>query len=356
MTISTKDGITARKFLRYGLQGAILALVVTIAIIVLTMAPDTLRQAGQIKLAFIPLVLLLVAGAWLCFAGRISLSAKALGYHVRYRDAVKIALSTEFGCAASPAGVGGAVVRLALLRACGIPVALSTTMVAADVLLDTVFFVLMTPFALWVLVFDPEWSSLFVVALNGKWWLVGVVVALPLPVAGMLLLRRGSWYRDAHWLSSKIPGSTRFRLPLRVRFLRTRLRSEWKKVTTSAVFLYRERRSVLALNFVLTCIQWSCRYGVLPLVLLSFSCTRNPLPLMFVQAILLGVAFLLVAPGGGGVVELLSLVVLPLFVPRSMIGLALLFWRFFSYYIQLLVGGPVFLWTIRHLDRLRSRP
>jgi uncharacterized protein (TIRG00374 family) len=338
---------------RYGLQGATLGLLVTLGVLVCTMAPETLHRLRGMRLVYFLPIALVVVCAWSCFAGRIWLAARALHHPVRFASALRIALSTEFGVAASPAGMGGTVVRVSLLRAAGIPLGVVTTMVGADVLLDILFFVLVTPIAVWVLVFDPSWSGLARAIWSRAHWFPVLLLAVPLLFVLLAVIRRASWYRDALWLSHKVPGSVRYRLPARVRLARSRVRASFLQVTSSAGYLYRQRRPAVVAMFLLACLQWCCRYGVLPLLLLSLGTHRNPFPLMALQGILFGVAFILVVPGGGGVVEMMAVMMLPLFVPKALIGLVLLMWRFFTYYVHLLVGGSVFLDTIRRLDRLR---
>jgi len=350
------EGVTARRLLHYGLQGAVLALLVTFGVLAFTMAPETLQGLRDMHVRYVLPMVALVLGAWGCLACRIWIAARALKHPFPYRGALRIAISTEFGVAASPAGVGGTAIRLALLRSAGVPLGIGTTMVGADVLLDVLFFILVTPFALWVLLADPSWSGLLHTLFTSARCLPLLLIVAPVFIALALLVRRGSWFRDAQWLARKAPGSIRYRLPARVRLARSRVRSGVHQATGSAAYLYRQEWPALIGMFGLACLQWCCRYGVLPLLLLSLSTHRNPFPLLVLQGILFGISFLLVVPGGGGVIEMLSVMVLPLFVPRALIGMALLIWRFFTYYVHLLIGGAVFLNTIHNLGRLRNGP
>jgi uncharacterized membrane protein YbhN (UPF0104 family) len=91
---------------------------------------------------------------------------------------------------------------------------------------------------------------------------------------------------------------------------------------------------------------------LLPVVLFSLGYPVNPLPLFLIQGILFGLSLLIVAPGGGGSVELLSAFVLPIFAPGSLTGIIVLVWRFFSYHLYLLVGGTAFFLTCHRLHRI----
>jgi uncharacterized protein (TIRG00374 family) len=120
--------------------------------------------------------------------------------------------------------------------------------------------------------------------------------------------------------------------------------------TTTSVF----RKHVFALvaAFVLTTIQWLCRYGILPVILLAFSGEQSFLPLLVMQGIFLVLSFMILLPGGGGSVEMITTLVLRQFVPMSAVGFVLVLWRFFTYHLYLLVGGVVFFLTWGNLDRI----
>jgi uncharacterized protein (TIRG00374 family) len=70
---------------------------------------------------------------------------------------------------------------------------------------------------------------------------------------------------------------------------------------------------------------------------------------MIVQGILFTVSLVLVVPGGGGSVELLALLILPHFIPKSLIGVVLLMWRFLTYHLNILVGGAAFFRSVHDL-------
>ena len=106
------------------------------------------------------------------------------------------------------------------------------------------------------------------------------------------------------------------------------------------------------LNFCLATIQWLCRYGALPLILLAFGSLKNPFPLLFVQGFLFLFGMLVFLPGGGGGVEVATAFIMRHFVPDPMVGLVLLLWRFSTYHLYLLGGGAVFFYVSGHMDNI----
>lgn len=339
---------TRARLLRWSIQGACLGIATTLAILAYTLGPETVHAIRTLPW-YLPLVLAgLVAGAWASLAMRIWLVARSLKHPIPYRHAAVIALSTEFGVAASPGGMGGTAIRLALLRRAGVPLTAGTTMSAVDAATDAAFFCVVTLLAVVVFITDPEWHSL-----------LGAIHVSPLalPVAAVVaaliaFLTRTAWKtgrspRPLHEISQRFPFLLRFRLPARLRRLRSRSRIGIRRVRRSVLLLVHRRRGILLANFCLACIQWSCRYGVLPVLLLGLDCHRNPLPLVFIQGILFSISLMLMIPGGGGIVELLSALILPLFLPKPLIGVVVFIWRFYVYYMALIVGGIVFAWALR---------
>ena len=49
------------------------------------------------------------------------------------------------------------------------------------------------------------------------------------------------------------------------------------------------------------------------------------------------------------------MLILPSFVPRASVGVVLFLWRFYTYYLYMLIGGSVFFWSIHHMQTLFPR-
>lgn len=341
-----------RRMLRFVLQGVALGAVVTVAVLVLTVRKETFDQLRGFSLALVPLLFAMVFTAWACNGARVWVMCRAAGHPLRYRQAIGISLSTEFGIAATPGGVGGAVIRLTLLRRAGVPLATAGSLLAADAAVDVVFFSLLAPFAVHVLLKEgilrgvlPNPSNLD--ALLG----VAVVAAL---VTGIVVLVRSEGF---HRALGRAAGATEFgrkrRLAARLRHLRIAVRRSIRRVSTSLHFLWRHRKGALLLNLGIAALQWCCRYLLLPLVLLSLGAQHVAiLALFLVQGVLFTLSLVVVLPGGGGSVELLSALVLPNFIAPPLIGVVVLVWRFFTYHLYLLGGGTAFFIVCHRLHHL----
>lgn len=56
----------------------------------------------------------------------------------------------------------------------------------------------------------------------------------------------------------------------------------------------------------------------------------------------MAISQILVAPGGGGSVELGAGALLPAFLPSELTGITVILWRLFTYHLNLVVGGAAF--------------
>jgi uncharacterized protein (TIRG00374 family) len=340
-----------KKLIRYAVQGTILGVVATAGVFLYTLAPETLEQLHGFSWHYVPVFLALVVCSWISTAARVWVLSRSLGHRLQFRQAIAVTLSTDFAVAASPAGMGGTVAFASLLSRAGIPLSTSTSILAANLAADGLFFCLLTCVAVAVLIRDPAWHQLL--SQDGALQLTLLSAALigSLLLAGLCLWKRRSWER-----LERLTGATSFgrkhRLPGRIRYLQWTTRRFLRRTWAVTRFLFKYRRSALLANFLLASIQWSCRYGVLPLIVLAFSSTRNPFPLLLIQGFLLTLSLLLVVPGGGGGVEIVTTLVLQLFVPPSSVAVVLVLWRFFTYHLYLLVGGAVFFWTCNRLNRV----
>lgn len=322
-----------QRWLRPALHAVLLVTAVGIGVFWWQLKPGTWTRLASFHWQFLPVLAAMVGLAWGCNGLRTWLLARVLGHKVSLKNAVAVTLSTEFASAATPGGVGGLVARLALQRRLGISSADTLAMLAADVAIDLCFFAVLTPIALWrgkrllSRMADESLESSLAPTL--------AIVALASLVAGLALWRwavrrRRRQGRPSTW--------------------RHRLASGFGDFKNNLGVFWRRGWLALALTFIVAAVQWICRYGVLPVVLLGFGVSVDPVPLMLLQGVLFFVAIAIAVPGGGGSIEVLSSVILPLMVPALIIGPVVLIWRLFTYHLYLL-GGGLTLWCLLRKSR-----
>jgi hypothetical protein len=344
-------GLTTEKLLRYALQGVFPALLAGVLVFFVTLEEDTLQQLGTLPWSMGAVLLIVVAVAWLCNGFRVFVLCRSLGYPLRYLQGLAISLSTEFGIAATPAGMGGAVIKLSLLRKAGIPLAHGSSMLATDLALDATFFAFLFPFALYSLVrhrkFLTELSQM--VGSNTIAAVLSGGLGILLLVAAMRTRAIKKWIGGLfeRWAIFRI-----YRIPARRRLYRLRFKKEIRRALEGLYFLVRLRKRWIALTFLFVALQWTCRYSILSIILYAFSIPHDPVPLFFIQGLLLMGSLAMVIPGGGGGVDLLTALLLTPVVPVYLVGVVVLLWRLFTYHLYLLGGGVAFFLAFSRLHVL----
>ena len=342
---------TLRQLVRYAAQGAAMTAVIAVILVLCTVSSESWDQVRAFPVRLLAALPFMVAVSWLCNGGRVWLLTRSLGHRLSYRQALAVSMSQEFGIAATPGGLGGTALRLTLLRRAGVPLSQATTMLGADVFLDSLFFALITLGAGIAVALSPSWRAL----LGGAFTLSPRRAALGLGLLAALVL--AAWVVRRLWRGAvgALAGTRhgrRLRLGARLRLAEARLKSGVRHAWHAAGVLFGGRKMYLAGDFALTAVQWSCRYGVLPLLLLGCGTDLNPLPVMILQGLLFMTSLVLVVPGGGGGIELLSVFILPALVPTAVVGMVVLLWRFCTYHLYLVAGGLVFFWTVHHIERV----
>ena len=178
--------LNRKTLIRYLLQAMALGGIASVAVFVFTLREDTWQQMRQFHWPLLPVLFGTVFVAWICNGGRVLVLSRALGYKMSFHQAIAVSLSAEFGIAATPAGVGGTVLRLALLRQANIPLTRGGSMLAADVTVDLAFFSLITPVAVFVILKDPAFGGLLQEA--DDLHVIGLMSALALVAVGLIYL------------------------------------------------------------------------------------------------------------------------------------------------------------------------
>ncbi len=317
------DGGIPFAWWRHLARGLSLCVVAGVVLALYNVDLETWSRLKSIPLEVAPLLLLMVMTAWACNGFRTFLLARAFGHSLSLKRAVAITLSMEFAIAATPGGLGGLPTRILLQRRSGIPVHQSLTMVVADASTDLLFFLCLFPFAL-----GPLWEYPPVEAFISRlsWEQLGKGVGILLLFAGLarLFLR---------------PLCLRLRWSQRIRAIFSRVGREYRHMRTSARWLWRHGRGWYLSAFLFCGLQWTCRYGILPVILWALDCPIDPLALVYLQGTLFVVALLVVVPGGGGSLELLSTWILQPVAGAGTAALAVIGWRVFTYYLYILGGG-----------------
>jgi len=298
---------------------------------------DALRAMDRLVFLY---CFLLVVTAWACNGIRLKILTAALGYKIPLPRCIRITLSSEFGIAATPSGVGGGVLKIYLIRQQGIPVGGAMSMFTTDMTLDLLFTLIVIPLGI------SSFLTIFRPILRKPGEVLPVILGLLVVVAAITF----AYLRFRATRNNRAAGDAGLTRPKGLRGLFTtwrRLLRKWAGEFHSGFStLLRLRKLFLVAAFLVSVVQWSCRYGVLVLVLRALGAKDfNPFALFILQGLLFLGSLILVLPGGGGGVEAAFGLTVSQLVPGNIVGVALLLWRFFTYYLYLIGGGIMLLVT-----------
>jgi glycosyltransferase 2 family protein len=347
MTIKQPPKWTPNIIFKLALKGSALGVAAAIGVMLFYSEPDTYEHLHRLSWSILFLLLGMIVFAWLCNGSRIFILSRSLGYRLSYLQSLSVSLSSEFGIAATPAGVGGAAIRLGLLKRAGVPLAHGTTMLAMDVALDSLFFLILTPFAVISIYQNDKIRTII-----GSIQAFDIIIALSSVIASLVMIaflyRTKRLKRSMHllMLTSIL---MKYRLPGRLRLRRWKAAAGFHKMIEGFVHLLHLKWGAIVLTFVVASMQWTCRYSILPLLLYGLSVPCNPVLLFLLQGFLFTGSLLIVLPGGGGGVEISAAIILRQIVPPYLVGVIILLWRFFTYHLYLLGGGAMFFWTCSRL-------
>ena len=346
----SKKRITQGSLFRYAIQGAILGVLASVGVFLYTHSDETMTHLHEFHWKLAILMFAMILTAWLCNGCRIFLLSRSLGYPLSYRQSIATSLSCEFGIAATPAGMGGAAIRLGLLRRAGVPLAHGTSMLATDIAIDSLFFLLLTPFAIYSIFKNPKVLALFSHIHTVK--LLILFCGIPLILTLLIWMGKKGGFRWCYEKIASHPFGHRHQIQSRVQIISHKFQQEFHRMKGGIAHLFQLRKGILLCTFLLSSIQWICRYSILPVILYGFSIQNDPVLLFMLQGILFTVSLVIVLPGGGGGVEVLTALVLKLIIPNPLVGIVILLWRFFTYHLYLLGGGSMFFYTCWHMNSL----
>ncbi|WP_273267032.1 lysylphosphatidylglycerol synthase transmembrane domain-containing protein [Flexistipes sinusarabici] len=276
--------------------------------------------------------------AWFSKSLRLFTLLKALDYPVILRKSFMISFSSEFAVAATPSGFGGNVVQFAFLKKTGLSPSEIISVVALENLIDIMIFII-----LFIPIFFVFYGNnllnqflgiaenkLIIPALLNHLEIAAAIVLFCFIILSIIMLK--------------------FKRKLIAFFEKFNVLAEIKKSYSCFKELFRRRKSALIAVSFFSFTQWICRYGILPLIAYELGADEGVFFLFLIQGIFISIGHMLFLPGGSGGVEIMASAVLTFFLPVQLIGMTVILWRFFTYYMYLLLGGVVFGISVHYFD------
>ncbi len=340
--MSDKKTVNVTKIKR-GISFAIGLSVVAIVILVsYSAAPETWVSLCQIKINFLLMALLCLVSMWLLEGVGFGLLIHGVGKFIPFLSLVRIFLASNFVGFVTPFGSGGVPAQIYLLTKKGLSAGESTAVVSTRALLSSWFFGIIGPVAFFLL--RPHLS------LKSSWidFFGPTLVALFLFTLLFLYLlwrpQKGGYLASAccNWSPLVRCFGTE-----RMKRIQTSIAHEIEKLHQGLSLLFRSNfLMVLAVaGCIILC--WLLLFAIAPLLLLGFGVKINVVQVLFYQFVLFFLIPLSPTPGGSGAAELGFAALLTSLVPKHLLAVFVILWRFLTYYLNLLVGGIILVLFLR---------
>ena len=257
---------------------------------------------------------------------KLSWSARAAGINLRFSTAVRTSLGGDFAAAITPARSGAEPARFFILRESGLKSSGALVILYAELFLEVLS--LATVVAIVALVFRRAGTVVYTLAT-----MVTLYTALILGIGALALT-----------LSRRDPAAPPPLWAVRLRLHKSRwktIQSALRRLRATIDSVERVHKGSAFSAFLASVVHVAIRLTVLPALVLT-SVANVPLaPLALWPLGFLYGAAVVPAPGGGGAVEVAFRAALGHAIPLQLFGAALLWWRFYTFYIYILVGAFV---------------
>jgi uncharacterized protein (TIRG00374 family) len=286
------------------------------------------QRLGNFPLYLLGIVLTMIFVGWNFNAGRLRLMLSGIGHPMAHKPALATVMATEFAICATPAGSGGPLTYIFLLRRHGVPGTSAAALYALDILMDILFFTTALFVIALTLLIHPQ-------QLNVGWQLTLLAGLLASAIAL-------AWLAARHYRSSLMWTSKRLRKwhvspARRRRVLHTLLRFRHGMRLTLSM-----SRGRLFAIYLLCVGHWLMRYSILYVLIAGMGRHISWAYSFLIQMLALTAGQFTMLPGGSGGVELSFTALLAPVLDPATLGAVLLMWRFTTYYWYLIAGAPVF--------------
>lgn len=271
-------------------------------------------------LALVAVLVEIASRAW-----KLTWSAKAMRIRLPLFTAARTILAGDFGASITPARSGAEPARFLVLAEAGVATSSALVVLFAELFLE------MCSIATVVLVIGIAFHDAGPV-LGALIGLVGGYAAFVLGIGALAVVLSRRSVRD-----EPPPWARRIRLDNPARW---RVVQRWFDQVRNTVDQIRDvdlRWAVLA--YLASCVHVAVRLVVLPVLVLSAAPDTPLAPLaLWPLGFLYGVA-IVPAPGGGGAVEIAFRAALGGVIPGRIFPAALLWWRFYTFYLYIIFGA-----------------
>ena len=318
--------------------------VAIILIFFLTREELSITIFKEINLYYLLVAFLLTFGFWLIRSLRLRVLVESLGEKVSIFRIFSICMASAFAAHVTPSSTGGLPFEIYFIHREGLPVGKSTALTITDNMFSLIFFLIVSPVLLFwwgdLLNPGPEIRRFFYIA--------AVVIALFAVVSIFFIF-------NVKYLLSFLERLFGFRIVKR--FVNESKLSHIYDFFEREVGCFHEGIQILLKEkgslfwvFFYTVFYWVFHLSLAPVLLIGMGVNISLPPVILAQIIFNFIHPLFPTPGGSGGAELGFAYLFKFMIPGYLLGVFVVIWRFFVFYISLITGGIFFIKLIREVD------
>ena len=335
--------MTLRRKVKIGLRVFLIITVLTIIVIMtVTLDKETWTAMRHFKIVY----LIICIALWVLYIYmdglRVQILSAALGRRVSIKTAIAVITSGLFLAAVTPFQTGGLPVQLYILKKEGISVGKGSVILLFRGILELFIFIFVVPL---IYVHYRGLLSGNITQALMKYLLViyavGMVLLLVLLLKPAFLKRL--LYRFYFFLRRKRVVKSRKLL----RFFR-RIFVEVADFRNSLRLYFSRKILMLLLAFIVTVVSYIALFLIAPMMLYGLGVRAPILEAIYLQLILKFLLFFVPTPGASGVSEAAFVSLFRRVAPMHLLGVYVVLWRFFTFYIGATVGGFVIIRMLQH--------
>ncbi|HHY46331.1 MAG TPA: flippase-like domain-containing protein [Firmicutes bacterium] len=319
------------------LAAVLLSFLAIMVILKLTMGPEFMPTLFKINPTYLGAAGALVVAGWGIEALRIRLLVRALGGHLRFMRALKIALIGAFAAAVTPFDTGGEPFQVYMLQDAGITLGESTAVVAIKVLSSALArLVLGTAIPLWLILGKSRWD---------------IPRSMDMVISGGLALYFLALFLGLFFMIRPETATSVARAILKTRLMRRvipegradsileRIHDEVTAFRSALTRFLVSHRTVVIVVSILGLLGW-IQLFLIPILLLRGLGVSPPYAgALGIISVFYMVAAYAPTPGASGAAEASFAILFGQIVPIHLIGIFVIAWRFITYHLTLIIGG-----------------
>jgi uncharacterized protein (TIRG00374 family) len=256
---------------------------------------------------------------------KLTWSAKAVGTRLPFTTSVRTSLGGDFAASITPARVGAEPARFLILAQAGVAASDAMVILYLELFLEMVSLAAVVV-AITLIFGATSKAFLAMVGVVGGY----AMFVLGLGVVGVILSRRTFGEEPPGWARR-----------VRLHGKRWLIVQNWfDRVRMTVDAFKRMSYGWALLSLVASITHVAVRFTILPVLVYSIASAPVPLAPLIVWP--LGIIYgagVVPAPGGGGAVELAFRATLGNVIPRALFASALVWWRFYTFYIYIALGA-----------------